>query len=399
MASVSATSLRLRTSLKQPLGSSSVEGRGSIVKLASVGLTKGFPSLKSSSFCVQCAEAIGIAPESELTPESKFSALGADSLDTVEIVMNLEEEFGIAVEEDDSQNITTVQEAADMIEKLVQEKSSSENTKSSHLWRSDAHNSSNQSPWLQSTLSDFDEKTKAILALVQQEGDSFAERAEMYYKSRPQVIKMVEDLNRSYVCLAERYDHQIRSQASFRTITGSSSSSNSFRHASKRFSTSYGDSELDGHYSRRASIDEIVDCNTSCKGKFDDERQISLDNMRVLMNKKIGYEGGRRSLDGEDHKAFGSAEKERIWSQMRCQVAKLMEDNLRQQTELIRRNDEKREAIKELCLQLDKVVDENKRLQKSLQCSKTYCEATNQSQISKLKSMILNKLLGGGSCR
>lgn len=41
----------------------------------------------------------------------------------VEIVMSLEEEFGINVEEDGSQNISTVQEAADLIEKLVQEKS------------------------------------------------------------------------------------------------------------------------------------------------------------------------------------------------------------------------------------------------------------------------------------
>jgi acyl carrier protein len=40
----------------------------------------------------------------------------------VEIVMGLEEEFGISVEEDSSQNITTVQEAADLIEKLVQKK-------------------------------------------------------------------------------------------------------------------------------------------------------------------------------------------------------------------------------------------------------------------------------------
>lgn len=40
----------------------------------------------------------------------------------VEIVMSLEEEFGISVEEDSSQNITTVQEAADLIEKIVQSK-------------------------------------------------------------------------------------------------------------------------------------------------------------------------------------------------------------------------------------------------------------------------------------
>lgn len=36
--------------------------------------------------------------------------------------MNLEEAFGISVEEESSQNITTVQEAADLIEKLVQSK-------------------------------------------------------------------------------------------------------------------------------------------------------------------------------------------------------------------------------------------------------------------------------------
>ena len=66
---------------------------------------------------------LALPAESELTPDTKFSALGADSLDTVEIVMGLEEEFGITVEEDGSQNISTVQEAADLIEKLVQDKS------------------------------------------------------------------------------------------------------------------------------------------------------------------------------------------------------------------------------------------------------------------------------------
>ena len=40
----------------------------------------------------------------------------------VEIVMTLEEEFGISVEEENSQNITTVQEAADLIDKLVEKK-------------------------------------------------------------------------------------------------------------------------------------------------------------------------------------------------------------------------------------------------------------------------------------
>ncbi|WVZ10426.1 hypothetical protein V8G54_014956 [Vigna mungo] len=60
---------------------------------------------------------------SAVTGESKFSALGADSLDTVEIVMGLEEEFGISVEEESAQSISTVQDAADMIDKLLESKS------------------------------------------------------------------------------------------------------------------------------------------------------------------------------------------------------------------------------------------------------------------------------------
>ncbi|KAL8230480.1 hypothetical protein R6Q57_000258 [Mikania cordata] len=65
---------------------------------------------------------LALSSDSVVAPDSKFTTLGADSLDTVEIVMTLEEEFGISVEEENSQNITTVQEAADLIEKLVEKK-------------------------------------------------------------------------------------------------------------------------------------------------------------------------------------------------------------------------------------------------------------------------------------
>ena len=43
-------------------------------------------------------------------------------LTQVEIVMGLEEEFGISVEEESAQNIATVQDAADLIEKLIESK-------------------------------------------------------------------------------------------------------------------------------------------------------------------------------------------------------------------------------------------------------------------------------------
>ncbi|TYI76716.1 hypothetical protein E1A91_D06G096000v1 [Gossypium mustelinum] len=55
---------------------------------------------------------------SSVTPDTKFADLGADSLDTVEIMMALEEQFGVSVGEGGAENITTVQDAADLIEKV-----------------------------------------------------------------------------------------------------------------------------------------------------------------------------------------------------------------------------------------------------------------------------------------
>ena len=55
--------------------------------------------------------------ESEVTATASFiDDLGADSLDTVELVMALEEGFGIEIPDDAAEKITTVKEAMDYIE-------------------------------------------------------------------------------------------------------------------------------------------------------------------------------------------------------------------------------------------------------------------------------------------
>jgi acyl carrier protein len=56
-------------------------------------------------------------------PESKFvDDLGADSLDTVELVMALEEEFGIEIPDDEAEKITTLREAISYIEQHANNK-------------------------------------------------------------------------------------------------------------------------------------------------------------------------------------------------------------------------------------------------------------------------------------
>jgi acyl carrier protein len=55
--------------------------------------------------------------EKEVTPDASFvDDLGADSLDVVELVMGLEEEFDIEIPDESAEKITTVQQAIDYIE-------------------------------------------------------------------------------------------------------------------------------------------------------------------------------------------------------------------------------------------------------------------------------------------
>jgi acyl carrier protein len=60
-------------------------------------------------------EQLGV-DEGQVTPEASFvDDLGADSLDTVELVMALEEEFDTEIPDEEAEKITTVQQAIDYI--------------------------------------------------------------------------------------------------------------------------------------------------------------------------------------------------------------------------------------------------------------------------------------------
>ncbi|RWR94696.1 acyl carrier protein 1, chloroplastic [Cinnamomum micranthum f. kanehirae] len=138
MASVAGTWISIRSSpLHQNQATATISSLKS-VSLPSQRMT--FPSVRlqpgPQRFRVSCSakketvdkvceivrKQLALPEDSSVTGESKFSQLGADSLDTVEIVMGLEEAFGISVEEESAQTIATVQDAADLIEKLVETK-------------------------------------------------------------------------------------------------------------------------------------------------------------------------------------------------------------------------------------------------------------------------------------
>ncbi|KAI9116225.1 hypothetical protein K1719_013155 [Acacia pycnantha] len=79
--------------------------------------------------------------------------------------------------------------------------------KRKYSWWWDSHISPKNSKWLQENLTDMDSKVKQMIKVIEEDADSFARRAEMYYKKRPELMKLVEEFYRAYRALAERYDH------------------------------------------------------------------------------------------------------------------------------------------------------------------------------------------------
>jgi len=59
---------------------------------------------------------LGVEEEKIASQASFVDDLGADSLDTVELIMQLEEEFGIEIPDEDAEKITTVQLAVDYLD-------------------------------------------------------------------------------------------------------------------------------------------------------------------------------------------------------------------------------------------------------------------------------------------
>ncbi|XP_057725176.1 protein NETWORKED 4A [Arachis stenosperma] len=80
-------------------------------------------------------------------------------------------------------------------------------SRKSHSWWWDSHISPKNSKWLFENLEEMDRNVKQMLKLIEQDADSFAKKAEMYYQKRPELVALVEEFYRGYRALAERYDH------------------------------------------------------------------------------------------------------------------------------------------------------------------------------------------------
>jgi len=113
-------------------------------------------------------------------------------------------------------------------------------------------------------LAELDRKTKSMLKLIEADADSFAQRAEMYYKKRPELISMVEDFYRAHRLLAERYD-QLKSDSGNRLLA-TFGSPFSTKHRPEKLMSVKTDQTYDSH-------SETCDSEDSAGSEVDDPEQ------------------------------------------------------------------------------------------------------------------------------
>lgn len=247
----------------------------------------------------------------------------------------------------------------------------------------------------------MDTKMKAIVTRLEAEG---------HYPTRNLEIKyMLEEYNRSYQSLAKKYD--CLKFIFVNTLSSASSSDSEILHCnfiSPDTKSAAIEENLKYNYdifSKEFLIklrDELIVSSKLCRQNSDKIDEVSdhtmyrritghaeIDNTEILMNEL----GIRRVKDV--HPSVAIDRWESRWNELNSQVTMLMEENLQHQEELTRRNNEKREAIKELQQQIRCLKSEKRALQSSVRFTKEKSKPY-RSPISRLAATISNKLLKRG---
>ncbi|GMJ09160.1 Networked 3C [Hibiscus trionum] len=219
-------------------------------------------------------------------------------------------------------------------------------------WFDSHHNGSKRSPWLHSTLSELDDKTKTMLKLIEEDADSFAQRAEMYYKKRPELISLVQDLYRAHRSLAERYD-QAKTDTGTRII---GSSFSSMRSNSDKTINLMEDITNDGH-------SDTYDSEDKAESEIDDPKH------------DIGSEDEILKLKEE--------------------IERLKEENKIQRAELLQKDKEKIQVIRQLSSAVQVLKDDNMELKKRIAKQSSPSRKWSPLEFSRSKGGFFGMLFNG----
>lgn len=166
-----------------------------------------------------------------------------------------------------------------------------------------------------------------MLRLVEHDADSFAKRAEMYYKKRPQLVSMIEDFRRAHRSLAVRCDQLRSGGAACRVTAAALGASRLDRSWARSISSNKGEVES------RSSASDSDDDDDSEESEVDDPEQ-------------GGERRGRETPDADLVKLMG-------------EVERLKEENAALKSEIAGKDEEKRDVIRQLALSLQMLKEEH----------------------------------------
>lgn len=278
----------------------------------------------------------------------------------------------------------------------------------SHWWWFDSHNKgSKRSPWLQSTLAELDDKTKAMLKLIEEDADSFAQRAEMYYKKRPELISMVEEFYRAHRSLAERYD-LVKSDHGTRLLTTFGSPFISIKQHKQEKVISMMDQTYNS-YLESSDAEEYAESEVDDpeqEGEIQIEKEIEEVEDPELVNETLVGEEVKEDEDPVLEDVIGVAQESKKDSIPRevynDEIMKLMEEietlkeeNKRQKDQLKQKDEEKLEVIRQLSMAVGVLKDENSKLRKYI--ARESPKKHSPFVFNKLKGGFLGQLFSGSS--
>lgn len=203
-----------------------------------------------------------------------------------------------------------------------------------------------------------------MLQLIEEDADSFAQRAEMYYKKRPELVTMVEDFYRTHRSLAERYD-LVKAEHGNRVISSSSPFSSPLPFTKYRLekSPSFNFGGYDS-YSEVCGPDETDESEVDDPEVEDEEEEE--EEVQVAMTKDPS------SL-----------------VRMREEVRRLEEENEAQRAELKEKDEEKREVIRQLSMAMELLREENVMLRESL------LKKESKVEYKKMKENFFGRMFNG----
>ncbi|KAJ9187722.1 hypothetical protein P3X46_003146 [Hevea brasiliensis] len=230
-------------------------------------------------------------------------------------------------------------------------------------------------------MSELDRKTKTMLKLIEDDADSFAQLAEMYYKKRPELISMVEDFYRTHRSLAERYD-QLKSDPGNRFLTTMGSP----------FSTKYQQQKLvNGIDQACDKHSEIYDLEDSAESEVEDPEQEE----ETELEEEMGdVEEPEQELELSQVEVSGAICNDEVMK-LQQEIERLKEENRIQREQLLQKDEEKREVIRQLSLAMEVLKLENVQLRKRVARDST--KKTSLFVFENLKEIFSRKLFNGSS--